>query len=355
MSSKLTISIAVATLAASLGAYAAVPTGASPFQVVVPNLKSGVEFTVTGLYLQPTNSDLDYATTVQTTSGSNTTTTNVSTLNPDYNLGFAIGLGYVFADSGNDVQANWTHFSHNNTTSQVFNGNSPTIISKAGIVFNDANPGDQQSASSTADFKYDAVDLDVGQYISVGTRLQTRLFAGLRYAQIKNNLTDTYNDNNIPRGGDTSNTTTETYNSKFTGIGPRMGVDVSYHVGGCFGVVGHMAATLLVGRVEANSNVVQTESPIPFTNTLGANADNQTRIVPGFDMKLGVDYSIPFRNDASRFTIEAGYQATQYVDAIDRLTMQTNGSITDASLVGVGRTTSGIGFNGPYLSLNYKM
>src|SRR5437879_1537507 len=98
--SRLTISIAAATLAASLGAYAAVPTGAAPFQVVVPNLKSGVEFTLEGLYLQPTNSDLDYATSVTSISGSNstTTTTNVSTVDPDYNFGFRVGLGYVFPD-----------------------------------------------------------------------------------------------------------------------------------------------------------------------------------------------------------------------------------------------------------------
>src|ERR1700722_3948745 len=89
-------------LIASITTYAAVPTGAAPFQVVVPNLKSGLEFTVEGLYLRPTNSDLDYATFITTVS--NSTNTSVSTVNPDYDFGFRIGLGYVVPNSGNDVQ-----------------------------------------------------------------------------------------------------------------------------------------------------------------------------------------------------------------------------------------------------------
>src|SRR5476651_1347833 len=115
---KLSLTLAVVGLAASLGAYAAVPTGAAPFQVVVPNLKSGIDFTLEGLYVQSNASGLDYATTVVgPTGGSTSTSTNVSSVNPRYNWGFLIGLGYVFPDSGNDVQVNWTHFSHSHSDS----------------------------------------------------------------------------------------------------------------------------------------------------------------------------------------------------------------------------------------------
>ncbi len=352
--SKLTVSVAAVTLAASLGAYAALPTGAAPFQVVVPNLKSGIEFTLEGLYLQPTNSDLDYATSITSFAGSDSTATNISTVDPDYDFGFRIGLGYIFPDSGNDVQASWTHFSHSTTDSAGFSGLGLDVITRAGREFFGDSDTDNVTASSNADFKYDTVDLDVGQYISVGTRLQTRLFMGLRYAQVKNNLTDTYTGAFTVTGApgatlvDPAFSDVENYNSKFTGIGPRFGVDATYHVGNCFGVVGHVAAALLVGRVETSTNLSYSASDTPSISSLSVNADNQTRVVPAFDAQLGIDYTWPISNNASSLTIEAGWQVTQYIDAIDRLNTTTDGD-------SVTRVTSNVGFDGPYLSLNYRM
>lgn len=336
--SKLTISLAAAGLAASLGAYAAVPTGAAPFQVVVPNLKSGIEVTLEGLYVQPTNSDLDYLTSV-TTIATGVTSSSVSTVDPSYDFGFRVGLGYIFPDSGNDVQADWTHFDQATNESQSFAGANFDVFSKPGIEYDSTLSTNNLAVNSSADFDYDAVNLTVGQYLSLGTRLQTRLFAGARYAELQNNITDTYTG----VVATTNVAEVDYYNSKFTGVGPTFGVDASYHIANCFGLVGHLAASLLVGRVEASSTINSTP-----TTTLNVSADNQTRVVPGFDAKLGLDYSIPFQNDASRFTIEAGYQATQYVDAIDRLNADVDTNV-------VTRTTSGVGFNGPYLSLNYKM
>ncbi len=340
----------IAGLTVSLSTFAAVPTGAAPFQVVVPNLKSGLAFTLEGLYLQPTNSDLDYGT-LLSPPGANPTTADVKTVDPDYDIGFRIGLGYVFPNSGNDVQLNWTHFDHSSDDAASFVGAGstgqphPTVITRGGNVM-PAWVDETGTATSNVSVNYDAVDLDVGQYMSVGTRLQTRLFAGLRYAYIKQNITDFYSD--ISTSGTVFNLETDTFNSKFTGIGPRLGIDTAYHVGNCFGVVGHIAAALLVGRVETTSGV--NASGLDITNAVvSVTTDNQTRVAPAFDAKLGVDYSWPIRNDAQRFTIEAGYQVTQYIDAIDRLYVNvTNGNT-------VTRTTSGVGFNGPYLSLSYKM
>lgn len=360
---KLSFILATAGLAAStsLGAYAAVPTGAAPFQVVVPNLKSGLEFTVEGFYLQPTSSNLDYATFSSNNNPGESSAESVSTLDPNYDLGFRVGLGYIFPDSGNDVQLSWTHFDQSSSDSNTFGPGSisidPTVISSANIEYL-LDSDDFATANSALDAKYDAVDLNVGQYLSLGTRLQTRLFAGLRYAELQNNLTNTYNGSTQGLGvGFAGNNFNEVdaYNSKFTGVGPHFGVDMSYHVVNCLGVVGHASAALLVGRVET-STTISTTSTATVSSTTAASADNQTRVVPAFDAKLGLDYSIPFQNDASRLSIEAGYQVTQYLDAIDRLNVDYGGTTTPTTVTPtVSRSTSGMGFNGPYLSLNYKM
>lgn len=352
-----------AAVSASLSAYAAVPTGAAPFQIVVPNLKSGVEFTLEGLYLQPTESDLDYAGVANTVSSSPTFVTNadVETLNPDYNFGFRVGLGYVFPDSGNDVQLSWFHFDNDTTDNANFLGSdtgSGVVITPVFGFWELESADSSVAASSRQDVQVDAIDLDVGQYISIGTRLTARLFAGLRYAQVKSDITNTYSGN-FPEEADEDEVDSVTgaevdyFNSKFNGIGPRFGVDTSYNVWDCFGVVGHFAAAFLVGQVESSTNASfsTTTTDSGFSTVTGSSlsvtADNSTRVVPVFDAKLGLDYSWPFANDTSRLSIEAGYQWTQYIDVVDHLEANGSGSFV--------RNTSSLGFNGPYLSLNYKM
>lgn len=317
---KITLSLIAAGLATASSAYAAVPTGAAPFQVVVPNLQKGVNLTLEGLYLQPSNSDLAYS--ITPSAGNNTYST--SSVQPDYNFGFGVGLGYVFPESGNDVQAHWQHYNQSTTDTS---SNS----------FSTVDYGTLGNGSSDTTFKFDTIDLDVGQYLSIGTRLQTRLFAGLRYVNLQNNTTNTVADVN---NGNV--VLSSVIDSKFQGAGPRIGIDTSYHVKDCFGVVAHLATSLLVGRTTDTTNYYTIDG-----DSLALDPDNQTRVVPSLDAKLGFDYTIGFKNGTSNMTIEAGYQVTEYVDAIDKTQIQGNTLINT--------TTSSVGFNGPYLSLNFKI
>jgi len=394
---KFSIALAAAGLAASLGAYAAVPTDAQPFQLVVPNLKSGIEITLEGLLLRPTNDNQQYATTSDfafaTTPGNIVpiTTTNAKSLsqaNPDYNFGFRVGLGYIFPDSGNDVQLNWVHFNHSDDTSTTTNDAGEVLTTGFGVpLINLGNGvttpgflidpltfsnlvGGAPAASSSSDFKYDQVNLDVGQYLDVGTRLRLRMFGGLSYARVENNLSNSYfagynvssaTDVEDPIDFDATYAENDTLDSKFTGIGPRFGVDSSYHIANCFGFVAHVAGALYVGKVDSSTNQNITITALDnnadpgdtfatvtdvLDSSINTTTDNQWRVVPAFDAKLGLDYTYIAQNQ-SMFSIEAGYQWTQYIDAVDRL--------NNTALGGVYKTTSSVGFDGPYLTLNYKM
>lgn len=346
--------LATTGLTIASSTYAAMPTGAAPFQIIVPNLNRALELNLEALYLQPTNSDLDYATLFNNVSNANT----LNTANPSFEFGFRIGLGYVFPNSGNDVQLNWTHINPDSTDTTNFgtpSTGSNFLVSSAGISYLlPSGSTNAMTTSSNTDINYDAVDLDVGQYLSLGTRLTTRLFMGLRYAQLKNDLTNTYSG---AFADDATGSENDFYHSKFTGIGPRFGIDASYNVWKCLGVVGHMSAALLVGQVEANTTLsnTSTESSTTTSSTSSITADNQTRVVPAFDAKLGLDYSVPLQNGISYMTIEAGYQVTQYVDAMDRLNGNVGSSPSDTSLQSTSRTTSSFGFNGPYLNVNFRI
>lgn len=377
---KFSLAIATAALTASLGAYAALPTTAAPFQLEIPNLKAGLEVTLEGNLLRPTNSNLDYVG-VDSFAFSGVfapgpwtfnTAQQVNSVQPGYDFGFRVGLGYVFPNSGNDVQLNWTHFD-NSYDATTFGGPNATLITGAGIplitptgVFGFDIPS-SISATSNLDVKMDAVDLDVGQYVNIGTRLQMRFFGGLRAARVENNKTNSYSAvydvSDVfanPVGTNIfSYNEVDVLNSKFRGIGPRFGIDSSYHVWNCFGIVAHVAAAMLVGDVDTTTtgtSVIDLNpnlglGVLPLTTTSATNTDDSNRIVPAFDAKLGIDYTWEFQNRSS-LSIEAGWQVTQYIDAVD----QYNNNIGNGFGLGNNdQSTTSIGFDGPYLSLNFHV
>lgn len=346
--------VIAASLVTPISSYAALPTDAAPFQVIVPNLKDGLEFTVEGLWLQPSITNLDYLT-LSTTSGAGNTTSSIQTVDPDFAFGFRVGLGYVFPNSGNDVQIAWTYYDNSDTDS-VAPPNGTIVTTPAGSTL--PSISENMFFSATEQFKANAIDLDVGQYLAIGTRLQTRLFAGLRFAQLENNNSQSLridvpiNDSVIlDISGDGQ------LNSKFTGIGPRLGFDTAYHLTNCIGLVGHLATALLVGPIESSTTTISVGTLMPsntsqFNDVLNISSDDSTRIVPAFDAKLGLDYSYIFVNH-SILTMEAGYQVTQYIDAVDKITPIL--STTGEELLGTQKTTDSLGFQGPYLSLKWKM
>lgn len=366
---KLPVVLAATTLAASIGAFAQpLPNDAAPFGVSVPNIKSGFQFNIEGAFLEPSNSDLDYG--FVTASPDDNSYSNLLTVRPDTEFAWGVGVGYVFPDSGNDVQLNWTGFSHTHT--DRFDLPAPSdnwrsyITSPFDHEFDEGNVDwndDEVTASSSAKSRLSAVDLNVGQYINVGNRLQLRPFAGLRFASVESNLRNNYRDYDNENDNRHDKLEQDLFKSKFNGVGPLLGADANYQLGGGVGATAHLATALLVGKVKASSDFAYQAyfndndgDPINYDDpsddeTASLRSHDTTRVVPAFDAKLGLNYSYTFDCD-SVVTLEGGYKVTQYIDAVDRLRAQ---EFDDEDPEEVTRTTSSLGFSGPYVKLSLKI
>ena len=389
---KLPLILAGATLVASVGAFADVlRNNALPFAVNVPNIRSGFEFNVEGLFLKSSNSDLDYGFITGNDDNGNAQT-NLVTVKPDTDFGWGIGVGYVFPDSGNDVQLSWMGFDHTHRSSSSYlessySGPGPFLNTPYGLNINLADPDgdfdvpsdsqDVTTASGQAKFKLSVVDLDVGQYVDVGDRLQLHPFAGLRFARVENNLRGQYGSVD-PIDPDVIYTEDDAFNSRFSGIGPLLGADANYNLGGGVHVAAHVATTLLVGKVDTDSRFASTQSnearvitsvqsPLfaqlseQITDSASIESADVTRVVPSLDAKLGLNYSYQFDCD-SVVTVEGGYKVTQYIDAVDRLDTSSGQQATPQSFIGgsgssaiATRNTSNVGFSGPYVKLAVKL
>lgn len=348
--------IATACLMTSFGALAHSYKGdykgeAMPLMpVTIPVLAGGFDFTLGGLYLKPTSSNTEYVstTTSATVDGVTTTTNDSESVNPKYTWGFLLGLGYVFPGTANDVRINWQHLHDNgDSDDSSFVGPIDLVIPMGDDGF---ELGDDQTATAEGEvvYDFDAVDLTFGQYINIGPRLQTRLFTGLRWARLTNELSGNYTFNTPGEGGTGFTSYSADSDSTFNGIGPIFGIEANYGVGYNIGIAGYFDAALLVGKVNLDQNTHEASYDQGgdldgITNT-SFDYDSQSVVAPAWDARLGINYTY-MMNNGSAFRFEIGYQVSKYIDVIDT----ANFDITQPS------ETINFGLNGLYLQGTLKV
>lgn len=327
----------------------------SMFKLSIPHLKPGFEFNVAALWLKPGASNLNYVI-YNKALPAQSPTWNEKEVYPTYTSAFDLGIRYIFPNTaGNDFKLDWTHLSSNNSASIAADGVSYFLgpdfeIGPAGIPI--------RNATGNAKFKYDVVNLDVGQFISFGQHIDMRFFGGLSTGFLREETLSTYTGNTVGTyPGPFS--TMENITSNFTGVGPRAGLHADYNMSSGFGFLGEAAVSALIGSLYSKTQF--TSSAQQLLTQYGQSVNNQAiedqrvyQVIPGLDAKLGVSYKHFFKNN-SLITISAGYQAAVYVNAISQYQPSTlvagqpleTGGIFVATMA---HTLSNYSVQGPFLN-----
>lgn len=239
-------------------------------------------------------------------------------LHPSYTPAFELGLRYVFPNVDADATLDWTHLYSSTSSSTAADSTSYFLgpdyeIGPSGIPI--------RNATGNVKFRYDVVNLNVGQFMNFGQHVALRFFGGLSTGFLREEITANYTGN-----------TTGTYagpfslnqdiTSHFAGVGPRAGihVDISTHTG--FGFLGEAAASALIGSMAAKTSYTASAQQLltvygQTTNHQSITDQNVYQVIPGFDAKLGINYIHALTNN-SLLTIAAGYQAAVYINAISQ-------------------------------------
>lgn len=246
---KLTIGLAVLLSGYAANSSAAYTTGGSKYGVCVPSFCGGFTFGIYGLYWRPSAPQLDYALTYPQLPAAQVGTTSTTlrpntdlrgghyhSVDPNYNWGFKVDVGYVFPCTGNDVILTYTNFNHSDddrvrgegrlilpSLGSIFNlgfqpvpfvalpaltvsGGTPTAVTgtipvgaltiPAGFTVPVAEGllrvQDVHFARANASFENHTWDLDFGQHVNIGCNLRLRWFGGLRYSNLENRLDARY-------------------------------------------------------------------------------------------------------------------------------------------------------------------
>jgi hypothetical protein len=325
------------------GAFAAEPAAAMKtaeriFDAAIPRPLHHFEISGSLLFLQPGAGDLEYGTLTSPLPILSPDWSNQS-LKPGLSPAFSIGGRYL-ADASNDVDVNWTHL---DTASNASVAASPTqmvgppyLIGPESIFY--------ATGSGAVNFHYDSVSLDGGHTFCAECPFQLRVFGGVEFARIGQDLSGLF------QSADGVDSSGYTNHSLFTGVGPRLGLKGQYAFGD-FQLIGEAAAAGLIGTSKSQIDF-STNTALVGPNSQALISPNATQVIPSIDARLATAYAFP-PGAYGQFKLELGYQAAIYFNAINQYSL-TEVSTT-APPVGVflaseqhsqGNFTS----HGPYLT-----
>ena len=213
------------------------------------------------------------------------------------------GARYM-ANAFNDIDLSWTHL--NSTTNGGFAGTPTQMVGPPFLIGPEAN--EYKIGQGAVKFAYDLVKLDGGHTFCAECSFQLRVFGGVEFARISENLSGAFLN---PDGSASMSYNTP---SSFTGAGPRLGLKGQYALGD-FQFIGEVAGAGLIGTSQARINVSTISPAIVGPNNQSLTSPNATQVVPSFDTRLATAYAFPTDN-YGQFKIEAGYQAAVYFNAV---------------------------------------
>jgi len=312
------------------------------------------------LYLQPNGSSIYYAAEALPFDNSITIPAlspnwNIYEINTNYTPAFKIGTALVFTEPNTKLEVNWERM----FSTKSENHTVPASNDMIGPLFDiGPNSVSYTIAYGRADFHFDEVDLIFSQQGCFFKRLYSNFFAGATFARIKQSLNSRFTD---VSGASARSVTTY---SKFTGGGPKFGIDFDYRIGGDFFFTGSSAIGLIFGQMQNKTtyrswaSALVTNS-IAEPNTQETCVPKRTQLVPSFEEKLGFSYSKAF--ECWRIKFGVGFLTQIFIDAVQTIDMtapQVLPSLAPAAVVqsgvyavGFERTLSNFMLTGPYASL----
>ena len=323
-------------LVASVGVFtSAQACGCDP----CPNWCCGsFEVGAQAIYLRPTSCDLDFVISdPRPFVPSNGIGTAQSLpqgkhhgIDPDYEWGFRVSVGYIFDCSCYDVRVEYTYL-HSHDKSCVRpegeGGLWPTFAHPRYMVdtpiFNGILSNQIPAvAKASAKFDYDAVDLQFASRSVKNCNLDLRVYAGLHFANIDHRFAAEYRGTVEP--GNTSSFLMDPvqvrWNKNTWGIGPLFGLDLRYQVACGFGIGAHVGAAILAGETDGryfeHDLIPQLGTSTPLADEIADVCHPHRNILfPYFRTGLGINY-LWCCGDCFNLLVELGYEFNSYINTI---------------------------------------
>lgn len=296
----------------------------TPENATVPCKSTGWDVGIQAIYLQPlySNSELN-----NLNIGSASGVRVFQKYPNDFDWGFRLEGSYHF-NTGNDLNLNWTHWEEPNEL-RIH----PAPGSVAG-----------QTQASISEYRYrgsdfDQVNVEFGQHVDFGANKNIRFHGGLQYAKIDVTLINRQIVAGLlPPDNESNGDISITNLYQYSGIGPRIGADMSYDFLNGFALYANAATALLVGDTKYSDNA-------PFNTFSRPVRSSYTALVPELEAKMGATYTYGMAQ--GNLIFDAGYMITNYFSPLHE------NDLSLSTLTFNTRPNSDFGLMGPYAGFKY--
>jgi hypothetical protein len=234
---------------------------------------------------------------------------DVRHFNFNWEPGFKVGAGYLFEYDGWDADLEFTYYrthAHNSTRSKL-----PHLFPLVG----DEDLNLIQSKAQWHVHFYN-LDLALGKNYFVSKSLALRPFFGLALTWIDQHRHFHFHT-------DVRNRITLKSKNDFFGLGPKLGLNAQFYMGGNFSCYGDVSGDLQWG----DFHITEREDNRTESLEIYALRYSLHRMVPSVALGLGIAYETMFREDTRSFRIKAGYES-QYWWRQNQLPLFNSDSLT---------------------------
>lgn len=268
-------------------------------------------------------------------------------ISPKYKWGGGLALNYQ-----SDCCYNWgaSYFWYHHTSSDAVTGGTPTVPNITPVLTPTSVFGRNNFlfASSNFKFQYDFANIELGSnFCMIADCLIVNPKVGLSYGRIRADQTATYSR----LAGDVDNDDLVSLLSRYKGFGPSIGADLNYLFCNSFSLFGNFRYSALVGSLNAEwSNVFFDQDDLVVPEFHGdVPFHSERHIVKLLQSELGLGYTFDWCGFCGG--IKVGYQLTQALDCVYRISFISDFSVGGSELIENLRNAS---FQGPFVRITAK-
>lgn len=235
---------------------------------------------------------------------------NGNYINMDFNFkpGFKVGVGGYFDHDNWDLHLEYTWF--HNTNSQSSNG--PAVGQIFPLWGNPLLTNTYNTASESWNLKMDVLQLDLGRWNYVGTKLIAHPYFGARAAWIRQNVNVQY-QNTGALGIGVTDLTTIHGKTRSWAVGPEVGLDTNWNLGAGFRFYGNAEGDILFTKY-TKASYSEAHVTVPVTAPFSTAQDRIYSLRTHLDVELGFGWGTYLDCNNWYLDFAAGYGFQVFFD-----------------------------------------
>ncbi|GEM_PF-3266941 len=275
----------------------------TPAVSIAEDQPQNLTISATGVFFKPrTSTPFDYA--IEDAGDALAIDGKLQTADYDRGAGIRVGITYQPPSSALDIAVAYT--------SLVTSGKDSAIAPANGFLFSTLSSPRQNEragiASASAALDYNNTDLELGYKFRVGKSLGLRLFGGLKFASINQDLDAKYDQFDYVNGR-------IKIGNDFSGFGPRVGAEAKLMLGSGFSIFGRGAASILIGDLTSTYRETDNNGADLIANL---KRSQSSHTVPVLEAAIGLDWQAPLGKQA-KINLSAGYEYQHWFNTSEDL------------------------------------